>query len=368
MLHAQPKDPITWVELSRVYAILGHREQAKRSMIIGLQLANNNRFVLRSASRLWVHLDDPEQAHHILTKAERTPHDPWLLAAEIAVGSIDGRKPKFVKIARKMLTDERFSRGHISELAAAVATLELKFGSANRSKKLFRLSLEDPTENSIAQAAWASRKYNFIHFNDRYLKRSNAFEAESWGHYQRSQWSEAVEKCKLWHFDQPFSSRPNIQGSCVTAVALEDYETSKWFADRGLMANPADFILLNNLAFAYINLKKFQTAESILSKLNRLALYDSHRVIQRSTEGLLKFRTGNISRGRELYSDARSLARKIQDDRLFDLASAFYAIEEVSRNSSNSATISSEVCKKLKRQKDPIFRVLEHKLTTMTSK
>ena len=82
LLRNEPRDPITWVELSRAYAILGLGEQAERSMTVGLQLAMNNRFVLRSASRLWVHLKDPEKAHDIIVRAERTPYDPWLLAAE----------------------------------------------------------------------------------------------------------------------------------------------------------------------------------------------------------------------------------------------------------------------------------------------
>ena len=54
LLRAEPRDPITWVELSRIYTISGLTEQAKRSMTVALQLAMNNRFVLRSASRLWV--------------------------------------------------------------------------------------------------------------------------------------------------------------------------------------------------------------------------------------------------------------------------------------------------------------------------
>ena len=367
-LHIEPRDPITWVELARVYAILGLGDQAKRSMVVGLQLANNNRFVLRSASRLWVHFDDPERAHHILIKADRTQHDPWLLAAEIAVGSIDGGKPKLVKIARKMLTDGRFSRSHISELASAVATLELEFGSIKKSRKLFRLALEDPTENSVAQVAWASRQHNAIRFEDQYLTLPNAFEAKSWVHYQKSQWKNAVEQCERWQFDQPFSSRPSGLGSYVAAVALEDYETSKQLAKRGLIANPVDFTLLNNLAFACINLKDFVGAKEALSKAKRFKSSDEHQPILQATKGLMAYRTGNLLRGRQLYSDARSKARSIDDNRRLALATTFHAIEEICQEESDSDSVLSEAFQALKREHDPIFRVLEKRLKKMIDK
>ena len=370
-LYIEPHDPITWVELSRVYTTLGLDEQAKRSMIVGLQLANNNRFVLRSASRLWVHLDDPERAHHILTEADRTRHDPWLLAAEIAVGSIDGRKPKLVKIARKTLTDGRFSGVHMSELAAALATLELKFGNVNKSKKLFRLSLEDPTENSIAQAAWASRNHNVIRFDDQYLEHSNVFEAKSWSHYQKSEWNEAVEQCKLWHFDQPFSSRPNTLGSYIAAVALEDYDTSEELAERGLMANPTDFTLLNNLAFARINLEDIEGAREALSRVSRLKLSDQDRVVLKATQGLLEFRSGNVKCGRELYLDAKSMAQELPRQvrtLLLALATTFHAFEEISQAGSNYDAVLIEAFQTLKKSGDPIFEVLERRLTKMKAK
>ena len=165
MLRIEPQDPITWVELSRVYVILGLEKQAKRCMDVALQLAIDNRFVLRSASRLWMHFDNPERAHHIIVTSDRTQYEPWLLAAEIAISSAAGRKPRFIKSARRILTERGFSSIHLSELAAAVATLELDTGSVKKSKKFFRISLEDPTENSIAQMAWASRQSNTIHFN-----------------------------------------------------------------------------------------------------------------------------------------------------------------------------------------------------------
>ena len=371
LLRVEPKDPIVWVELSRAYAILGLREQAERSMTVALQLAMNNRFVLRSASRLWVHLDDPERAHRIIGRADRTRHDPWLLAAEIAVGSINGKTPRFVKAARRVLAGEQFSPVHISELASAVATLELGSGNVRKSKRLFSQSLEQPTENSIAQAAWASRQNDAIQFDDEHLKLCNAFEAETWICFQKSQWQQAVKQCKLWQYDQPFSSRPGVHGSYMSAIALEDYATSTWFAEQGLRANPSDFMLMNNLAFALINrgdIGDIEEAGQVLSRASYLQLSKHSRLVLQATQGFLAFRSGDVVSGRKLYLDARLEARNMKDDRLLALASAFHAMEEVSQKTSDSDSVLSEAFQVLRRvPEDPVLKVLEGKLTRMNS-
>lgn len=364
LLRVEPKDPITWVELSRTYAILGQKEKAKWSMIVALQLAINNRFVLRSASRLWIHLDDPERAHDIIVRADRTHHDPWLLAAEIAIGSIAGRKPRFVKVARRILTERRFSPVHISELASALATLELSAGSIKKSKRMFEISLEDPTENSIAQAAWASRNYKEIRIGDQYLE---SFEARSWSLYYQSQWNQVIKDCWEWQSDQPFSSWPSAHGSYVAGTALEDYEESKKFAEQGLIANPSDFTLLNNLAFALMKLGDIQNGKKELSKATRLQNSDQDRVVLQATQGFLAFQTGDVAVGRQLYSDARLKAKKMKDSKLFALAFVFQAIEEVSQGISDVSSMLSEVFHALRRETDPIFRVLESRLTKMIS-
>ncbi len=371
LLRNEPRDPITWVELSRAYTILGHGKQAERAMTVALQLAFDNRFVLRAASRLWVHRKDPEKAHDIIAKSERTPFDPWLLAAEIAIGSIDGRKPRFVKAARRMLHESHFSRVHISELASAIATLEFNHGNVKRSRQLFDLSLENPTENSIAQAAWASRQNTSICIDEGHLDRPNTFEARAWSFYNRSQWNRVIEECRLWQSDQPFSSRPSVLGSYVAAVALEDYDTSTSFAEPGLKANPANVTLLNNMAFALINRSgkgDIDKAKRALSRVDHLPVSKQERVAIKATRGLLAFQTGDVAEGHRMYSDARSDARRLQDNKLHALASAFHVIAGSLDRSSDKSPTGSEPLDRLRREPDPIFRVLERRLAKIKIK
>ena len=142
LLRKEPKNPIQWVDISRTYANLGQYKQSSHCMDIAMNLAPNNRFVLRSAARLWVHTDQEDKAYHILIRSDRTPHDPWLLAAEIAVGTVAKMRPRFVKAAKRMLASKNFLPSHLSELASSVATLEWKSGFRKNLQEIFQTVLE----------------------------------------------------------------------------------------------------------------------------------------------------------------------------------------------------------------------------------
>ncbi len=134
LLRVEPLDAIIWADLSRTYAILGLNDQAERCMTVALQLAKDNRFILRSAGRLWIHLGDTEKAHDIIIKANSTRYDPWLLAAEVAIADLAGKKPRYVKSGRRLLSDGHVSVAHMSELASALATLEISHGNIKHSR------------------------------------------------------------------------------------------------------------------------------------------------------------------------------------------------------------------------------------------
>ena len=174
-----------------------------------------------------------------------------------------------------------------------------------------------------------------------------------------------MNECERWLFDQPFSSGPCEFGSYVAAVALEDHEISRKFARRGLKANPSDFTLLNNRAFACINLNEFEEATEMLARAHRLNLSDRERVVLQATHGLLAFRKGAIAIGHQLYTSARSRARKLRGEdgkKLLASASVFQAIEEMEHDVSDNEAVILEASQTVRRVDDPIYRVLEGKL------
>ena len=331
-----------------------------------VQLAPDNRFVLRSAGRLWVHLGDPEKAHEIVARSRRTLHDPWLLAAEIALGSIVNRGRRNVKAARRLLGGGRFGPVHTSELASALATLELHAGSIKKAKTLFGRSLQEPTENSIAQAVWAGRQSKRIHVKGSFDEHANAFEAESWSCYMAGQWEEATVNALRWFGDQPFSRRPPGHGSFVTAVALQDYTKSRWFAEIGLRANPDDFTLLNNLAFACLNLGQVSEAKQALDRIaRRVDMSARQSIVLTATRGLYAFRTGQLEQGRLLYRSARDEAKRLNGQigrQIGAFASMFYALEEIAVGGPQAEAASREARSAAKRISDPIAKTLSERL------
>ena len=361
-LREDPRDPVMCVDMSRVCASLGLRNKAKKYMEIALAMEPSNRFVLRSACRLWAHLREIDRAHDTIVKSDRTRHDPWLLAAETATSGALRRPPKFVRAARNVLKDYRYSPNHVSELAAGLATVELDSGNLKESRRLFRRSLEQPTENSVAQVAWASRRDPSIEVEDRHLNMPNTFEAMSWTCFLKGNWGQVVEQCHGWQSDQSFSSRPMILGSYVSAVALEDYSQSAQFARDGLDVDPDDFVLLNNLAFARINLQELDAAKRSVAMMKKVMDSNSERAIWLATSGLLALRTGEVDAGRRYYLDALEIARKEDSDLLRASALSFFAAEAWSARMDDSQTLVAQALKLLKRQDDPNSRLLERML------
>ena len=92
-----PRNPLLWSDLSRLYTSVNSKDKATRSMQVALSLARNDRFVLRGASRLFLHQGEKEKAHKLLESAETLKADPWILAAEIATASAYNKTSKYIK-------------------------------------------------------------------------------------------------------------------------------------------------------------------------------------------------------------------------------------------------------------------------------
>jgi hypothetical protein len=77
----------------------------------------------------------------MIRTAASTPYDPWLAAAEIALGSLAGGGPMFGKAGRRLIESESHSPFQTSELSSALGTIELESGKNAMAKKLFLGSL-----------------------------------------------------------------------------------------------------------------------------------------------------------------------------------------------------------------------------------
>jgi len=336
-LHEDPRNVFLWNDLALIYESLGFYHQSEKAMNIGLGLSPENRYILRPAARLYIHHENGRLAHRLLWSNQRIKYDPWLLSAEIAVASAIGKTSRFVKTARLMLESNKFPHFHSSELASAIATLEFEAGNRKRARKFFEKSLIAPTENAVAQAAWALRMDPNLRIKtDSLNKGPVSHEALAWEYNRRAKWDEAVIEAYEWLMDQPFSSRPAILGSYVLSVAKQDYKKSAEIAKLGLIANPNDFTLINNYTFAAAHTDEFEEAKKEFTRLDQDKLSKRDRIAWLATSGLIKYRERQYEDGRQLYQRSLELAKSESEDKLYCQALINFTLEEIRIKSSDS--------------------------------
>lgn len=323
-LREDPRNALAWVDIARHYSIVGHNQRAKEAIQRGVALAPDNRFVLRSGARFYVHIGDPEIAHHILYRYENTRNDPWLLSAEIAAATVAGKISRLVRRGRQLLGQH--SPLQTTELASAIATLELNAGKDRSALKLFKQSLMQPTDNSVAQVEWASQKLNNLIVEQQHLNTPLSFEARALDFYLQGKWVEAHTECLRWLGDEPYSTRPTVLATFISSVALENYAEADRVARWSLKANRNNQLLLNNLTFALASAGNLTEAIKVYREMNPHLFDEGERISWLATGGLLHFRQGNVIEGRAGYQRAIETAKK--DQFRSALARAFLAREE----------------------------------------
>jgi tetratricopeptide (TPR) repeat protein len=320
-----PRNPILWSNLARLYTTLGVQDKASQAMRVAMSLAGGNRFVIRAASRLFLHQGDYDLAHQVLIRAASVRFDPWVLAAEVAIADAISKTSKNVKTARKLVENAHHSPFQLSELASALGTIDSKAGNRKVSRRLVEFSLQVPTENSIAQADWLFRKVGYIPGVS--SDQSESSEANAAFALRSGRWDVALRESRLWLIEQPFSSRPAIFGSYLAGEVFEDYELSARFAKLGLKSNPDDVPLHNNFAFALASLGRLKEAQGELTKLVPKVELPENRAVVGATQGLVAFRSGNPHVGRLFYNTAISTAEKCDHVVLAAIARVHLALE-----------------------------------------
>jgi len=321
-----PRNAVAWVELARCQLIYSQKWKAERSMAVALSLAPNNRYVLRSASRLFLHLEQFDRAHDLMVRSPATRQDPWLLSAEIALSQVAEVSPKFYKVGLSMLSEANHLPRQITELAGAVATTELLDGSRKKAVRFFRQSIIDPNGNALAQAEWATPAFATQIVSEDNLKLADeAYEAKAFHLYRTNKFEEVAPVCAQWSSEEPFSIRPYEFGA-QSASTIGDYETALLFARRGLAIRPAAVRLLNSAAFAQANLGHLDEAELLLQRVPADPSDDSALVAE-ANRGLVAFRRGNVRLGASFYKKAIDGFRYRQRTYLAASARLYYARE-----------------------------------------
>lgn len=307
-----PYNAVNYCELSRYYANLGQPDKAKSMMEIAVYLAPSSRFISRSAARLFTHTGDFDRAHDVLVKNPWISKDPWIIASEIAVNSARGRNSRYVKNGKEIISSGNYLPFSYSEMASAIGTLEMQNGSRKSCRNYMNIALEQPNDNSLAQAEWIFGKNHdlSLHFgNYNYLK--HKAEADCRFSYFKDDFKSALCSGIDWIADYPFDSNPIYFSAEMAYTFVKDYETAIEIINLGLRANPNDVGLLNNLAYCNALSGNIAEAESILDQVDMRALPISKetKVCLTATRGLVEYRKGHIDNGFNLYMLAMTKAK-----------------------------------------------------------
>lgn len=313
-----PRNAIAWVDLSRVQMSRGHVLAARKSIDVALSLAPQNRFILRAAAAFYAGIDDPDRAAHILAPAASASSDPWIMSAEIAVSSLSGGKSRSIMKGRSQLRSGVWDQRSLSELASEIATLEAKSGKDKSAKKLFGMSLVEPTENAVAQAAYVSMDEPTLVPDHLLIEGTQhawgAHEAQAIQSEMGSDFAGASRHSVAWFDDQPFSLRAATYASYIAASGTEDWPRAIHLAHRGLMIHRENSLLLNNLAYAMIESGgDLSIARRLIDRSEKGKDAITFAATIAATKGLLEYRVGNTAVGRRLYDLAAATARKAKE-------------------------------------------------------
>ena len=95
-----PLNSIKWAELAFFYSVIGQNHAAEHAMGAAMAFTHENRYILRSAARFYLHRGDPEEAIFHLRRSQLLNVDPWIMASEIAICDAFNIRSKILKHGR----------------------------------------------------------------------------------------------------------------------------------------------------------------------------------------------------------------------------------------------------------------------------
>ena len=331
-LRRNPRNVLAWLDMARAYSILGVNKKSAICIERALYLAPCHRYVLRAATRLFVHLNKKERAYYLVVNNPRTSVDPWLIATELSLAKLIDVSPKFLRKGRELAESNRFEAKNITELTSAIGTFFFYENELRLVRKNIKQSLISPTDNSVAQAHWISKHYVDIPFTCSDFKVPFGYEARTWRDLSEGNWESARSECLNWLNYEPFSCKPAEVGSYIGISLINNFKFAELCAKVGIKAHSDSPKLLNNLTIALACQDKREEAKKYFNKIN-IDKIQSRKYVYIATKGLLHFREKEYKKGRLAFEIAEKLA---PDESSKNRIALFRAREELSANTTNA--------------------------------
>jgi len=332
-LHEHCNNPIAYCELARCYASLGLDEKAKQYMNYAVFLAPHSRYISRSAARFYVHIGEFDRAKRILIDNGRVNSDPWVMAAEIAVESVMERSSHYLKVGRQLVLSGNVSSFSSSELCFAICNEDKKYGTKKDARKMFEKGIEDPNDNSLAQAEFFAKEDLNINLDlSSYNRIAHKNEADTRKSLSLGNYKDAFISSLKWMQDYRFEHRPIEFAFGISCDYLKKYDYAIEVVKTFIKSNPKDPAAVNNLVYALGLSDRVEEAEQELQKIDVRQYKNentNNSICLVATCGLVEYRKGNVEEGRNLYDMAITAANKQKDKKLAAKARLNMIREEV---------------------------------------
>ncbi len=310
-----PQDAITHILIARCYLLLGQIGKAEIHVRIALYIDHNNRYVVRCASRFFIHIGRPDEALYILRSSSLSKVDPWLMASEISVSQLLDKSSPNLKRAQKILDAQNFSLFDETELSASLATQELLCGSYNKSRKLFNHSLLCPNSNSLAQAKWmVSKEKLVLDFQNVDMLSGQFWEAKSYNEFIAENYPLAFDFAKQWLSIEPFSTRTILYSYGIAVNQLKNFQEAQQIMSDAIQTHRNNPTFMNNYAYALALDGKINEAEAVLSNIKlKQNPTEAADICLMATHGLIEMRKGNFKEGVDAYKIAILQSKEAND-------------------------------------------------------
>lgn len=357
LLRNAPNDVLALVDLAQHHLSHGKRKQALRALLTAHQLAPNSVHVVRAITRFWIHAGEVEQAHRFIKSIGRIATDPWLMATEIAAAEVANAPSTQLKRAQRAIAVKSFGNKDIPELAGVVGCAELSSGKLKEARKLFRLALEHPTDNVIAQAI-TNQRYLGIDVDEQLINKApnGAFEGRTLNALLAADFERASALTSRWAEEETFSSRPRLLQSYFEG-ALGNYKQSLEAAEIGLDADQNDLSLRGNKAYALAALGRFQEA---LFEISAIKAEGSNELEAQTlaTTGMVLLHQGLHEEGKQAYENALTKFEGAKEEAQYTDCLAFYARAAVQAKAPGSEEITMRALERYKKHYSPAAAVV----------
>jgi len=324
------RNPIAWCDMAIHYATLGQMDKARTAIKVALNLAPNNRFILRSASTCFLHLGEPDRAVHLLSRSPLYHLDPWVTSAGIAIAESADLPTRSINKAKALVEDDNLTQFSRSELSVSIGTKEMKDGAEKRAKTYMRQGIVEPTENALAQAEWMSSQLgtDISGFSKLGKEVPASYEAIARHLFYKENFKDSLNAAKHWCTYQPLSSFPFIFSSYIASACLDDEVESVNILKDVLPLHRTDPDFMNNYICGLARTGDLEPAIKNFVNLDISNLTDQQRFTLTATQGLLCFRTDNAKKGRELYLEAIRGFELMNQHKSAAIAVYYWAFEE----------------------------------------